>query len=202
LLDIDLNGIVDLTRRVGARMIERGRGGKIHMIGSFVVQIGVTNVSVYAATRDPRGSDEGLGAGRAEQDIQAKCIIPGLILTDLNRAMWESEDLRGWVRTAQADPRLGSPEEIAPPAVFLTGHASDYITGQLIAVDGAKRPLRRGLSEAIQQRGRRDHDHSRRSDPDHGRLGIHRLYLARLLLDEGGTRSTSTLGRRLGRSKR
>jgi short-subunit dehydrogenase len=53
LLDIDLNGIVDLTRRVGARMIERGRGGKIHMIGSFVVQIGVTNVSVYAATKGP-----------------------------------------------------------------------------------------------------------------------------------------------------
>jgi NAD(P)-dependent dehydrogenase (short-subunit alcohol dehydrogenase family) len=44
--------------------------------------------------------------------------------------------LQGWLKGAQANPRLGTPEDIAPLAVFLAGPGSDYVTGQTIHVDG------------------------------------------------------------------
>jgi len=58
------------------------------------------------------------------------------IITDLNRKMWESGPMREWVKTAQANPQLGTPDDVAPLAVFLAGRGSDYITGQIMAVDG------------------------------------------------------------------
>jgi len=50
--------------------------------------------------------------------------------------MWESEQMREWLRGSQANPRLGTPDDVAPLAVFLSGRGSDYITGQVIPVDG------------------------------------------------------------------
>ncbi len=64
------------------------------------------------------------------------CIAPGFIVTDLNRQMWQAEQMKQWLGGAQANSRLGTPEDVAPLAVFLSSRASDYITGQVIAVDG------------------------------------------------------------------
>jgi len=44
--------------------------------------------------------------------------------------------MREWLKGTQANPRLGAPDDIAPLAVFLAGRGADYITGQIIAVDG------------------------------------------------------------------
>jgi NAD(P)-dependent dehydrogenase (short-subunit alcohol dehydrogenase family) len=44
--------------------------------------------------------------------------------------------MNDWLQGVQASPRLGTPEDIAPLAVLLSGRGSDYITGQFIAVDG------------------------------------------------------------------
>jgi NAD(P)-dependent dehydrogenase (short-subunit alcohol dehydrogenase family) len=64
------------------------------------------------------------------------CIAPGFILTDLNRKMWEPPEMLEWLQGAEANPHPGTPEDVAPLAVFLSSPGSDYITGQLIAVDG------------------------------------------------------------------
>ena len=69
-------------------------------------------------------------------NIQVNCIAPGFILTDLNRDMWKSAEMAQWLAGVQANPKMGYPEDIAPLAVFLSGKGSDYITGQIIAVDG------------------------------------------------------------------
>jgi NAD(P)-dependent dehydrogenase (short-subunit alcohol dehydrogenase family) len=41
-----------------------------------------------------------------------------------------------WLKGVQANPQMGTPEDVAPLAVFLASRGSDYITGQVIAVDG------------------------------------------------------------------
>jgi NAD(P)-dependent dehydrogenase (short-subunit alcohol dehydrogenase family) len=138
----NLHGIVELTQQIGARMIERGAGGKIVMIGSLMSLLGLPYLSIYAMTKGAIGQlTKALAAEWGSHDIQVNCIAPGFILTDLNRAMWESESaesakMREWLKGAQANPRLGTPDDIAPLAVFLSGRGADYITGQIIAVDG------------------------------------------------------------------
>ena len=137
IMQTNLHGIVHLTRTVGARMVERGRGGKIVHIGSLMSVLGLPYLSVYAMTKSAlAGLTRVLAAEWAHADIQVNCIAPGFILTDLNREMWQPEYMKEWLNSVQSNPRLGTPDDIAGLAVFLASPASDYITGQVIASDG------------------------------------------------------------------
>lgn len=137
LLATNLHGLVELTRRIGRRMIEQGTGGKVINIGSLMSVRGLPYLSVYAITKSGlAGLTRVLAAEWAPYNIQVNCIAPGMILTDLNREVWQRPGMREWLRGVQANPRLGKPEDVAAVAVFLAGPASDYITGQVIAVDG------------------------------------------------------------------
>jgi gluconate 5-dehydrogenase len=137
IMQTNLHGIVRLTRGIGAKMVERGRGGKIVNIGSLMSILGLPYLAVYAMTKSALwGLTRVLAAEWAKHDIQVNCIAPGFIITDLNRKMWEPDYMREWLKGAQADPRAGSPEDVAPLAVFLSSPGSRYINGQCIAVDG------------------------------------------------------------------
>ena len=133
----NLHGLVALTQKVGAKMIQRGKGGKVINIGSLTTLLAYPYVSVYAMTKGALGQlTRALAAEWARYDIQVNCIAPGFILTDLVRDLMLREDMLAWLRANQANPRLGTPEDVAPLAVFLAGRGSDYITGQIIPVDG------------------------------------------------------------------
>ena len=136
-LQTNLHGIVELTQKIGARMIARGEGGTVIMIGSLMSLLGLPYLSVYAMSKGALGQlTKVLAAEWGRHDIQVNCIAPGFILTDLNRRMWEPGRMREWLKGAQANPRMGTPEDVAPLAVFLAGRGADYITGQVIPVDG------------------------------------------------------------------
>lgn len=136
-LETNLHGIVRLTQLVGKGMIERGKGGKIISIGSLLTLSGLPYMSVYSITKGAIGQlTKSLAAEWGPYNIQVNCIAPGFILTDFNREMWRTDEMRAWVKGAMASDRFGTPEDVAPLAVFLAAPASDYITGQVIAVDG------------------------------------------------------------------
>jgi len=137
LLQTNLTGLAAVTQKVGGRMKERGTGGKIVFIGSLMSLLGLPYLSVYAMTKSAlAGLTRALAAEWGRHNIQVNCIAPGFILTDLNRQMWQSAALKNWLAGAQANPRMGTPEDIAPMAAFLCGPGADYITGQVIAIDG------------------------------------------------------------------
>lgn len=136
-MQTNLHGIVELTQQVGAKMVARGAGGKIVMIGSLMSLLGLPYLTVYAMTKSAiAGLTRTLAAEWGKNGIQVNCIAPGFILTDLNRAMWQAPVMKQWLEGAQPNPQMGTPEDISPLAVFLSGPGSNYITGQVIAVDG------------------------------------------------------------------
>lgn len=137
LMQTNLHGLVRLTQQIGKSMIDRGRGGKIVHIGSLMSVVGLPYLSVYAMTKSAlAGLTRTTAAEWAPHDIQVNCIAPGFILTDLNRAMWQPDEMKTWLAGVQSNPRLGRPDDIAGLAAFLSSPAADYITGQVIASDG------------------------------------------------------------------
>jgi NAD(P)-dependent dehydrogenase (short-subunit alcohol dehydrogenase family) len=139
IMQTNLHGIVTLTQKVGAKMVARGKGGKIVNIGSYSSQRGMPYITIYAMTKSALdGLTRTLAAEWGRHNIQVNCIAPGFILTDLNRKMWEDETMYAWLRGGQANPRMGGPDDVAGTAVFLASPASDFITGQVIAVDGGR----------------------------------------------------------------
>lgn len=144
IMTTNLHGVAHLTREVGRRMIQRfevgeAPGGKIVLIGSLTSMLGLPYLSIYAMTKSAlAGLARTLAVEWAPHNIQVNCIGPGFIETDLTRAVWHDEKMLGWLRGSQSNPRMGTPEQVAPLAVFLSGAGADYITGQLIMVDGGQ----------------------------------------------------------------
>ncbi len=137
IMQTNLHGIVRLTRGIGQKMIERGKGGKVVNIGSLMSILGLPYLAVYAMTKSALwGLTRVLAAEWGRHNIQVNCIAPGFIITDLNRAMWQAGEMLDWLRGSQANPNPGTPEDCAPLAVFLSSEGANYITGQCIAVDG------------------------------------------------------------------
>jgi gluconate 5-dehydrogenase len=137
IMQTNLHGLVELTQKVGAKMIARGEGGKIVTIGSLASLIGLPFMAVYTITKGGIGLwTKALAAEWGRYNIQVNCIAPGFILTDLNREIFEQQHMQKWLFEGQAMQRIGKPEDLSPLAVFLGGRGSDYITGQTIAVDG------------------------------------------------------------------
>jgi 2-dehydro-3-deoxy-D-gluconate 5-dehydrogenase len=112
--------------------------GKIITVGSLATFQGVSpGMSAYCASKGGVGQlTKQLAIELAPDNIQANCIAPGFILTDLNRNFLGVEPRKSWIESRTPAGHFGSPEDIAGTAVFLAAPASDYVSGQVIAVDG------------------------------------------------------------------
>ncbi|MBM3263514.1 MAG: glucose 1-dehydrogenase [candidate division Zixibacteria bacterium] len=134
-VDTNLKGPFFLTQRVGREMI-RQQYGKIVHIASLASITGLPNIPAYTAAKGGIGAlTYQLAIQWAKHNINVNSICPGYILTALTTGIHESE--RGeYIRNRVAMGRWGAPKDIAGTAVFLASAASDYLTGQLIVVDG------------------------------------------------------------------
>jgi 2-dehydro-3-deoxy-D-gluconate 5-dehydrogenase len=112
--------------------------GKIITVGSLATFQGVSpGMSAYCASKGGVGQlTKQLAIELAPDNVQANCIAPGFILTDLNRNFLYVEPRKSWIESRTPAGKFGAPEDVAGTAVFLAGPASDYVTGQVIAVDG------------------------------------------------------------------
>jgi gluconate 5-dehydrogenase len=72
----------------------------------------------------------------AKYNINVNTIGPGFITTDLTAKLQADEDFNRWVLSKTPFERWGQPGDIVGTAVFLASSASDFVTGQILYVDG------------------------------------------------------------------
>jgi 2-dehydro-3-deoxy-D-gluconate 5-dehydrogenase len=113
-------------------------GGKIINIGSMMSIFGVSFSPAYAATKGGIVQfTRSCAVAWAPDNIQANAVLPGWIDTDLTRrARKEVDGLHDRVLARTPAARWGAAADFAGIAVFLASHASDFVTGTAIPVDG------------------------------------------------------------------
>ncbi len=135
-MDINFKGSYFMSQEVGKRMIARGQGGKIVNIASIVTAFGLPKITVYTGSKGALGQfTKGLAVEWAPHNIQVNALAPGFIATDLNTHLW-TEEFTNWILTRTPAGRVGRPEDMVGTAIFLASSAADFVTGQVIYVDG------------------------------------------------------------------
>ena len=136
-VETNLMGTFRCTQAVGRVMIQRGQGGKIINISSSAGLRGRSLEVPYSASKGAVNMlTMSLAVEWARYGINVNAVCPGYFETPLNREALTNHELRSVIERRIPLKRLGRPADLAPTIVYLAAPASDYVTGQVIAVDG------------------------------------------------------------------
>jgi 3-oxoacyl-[acyl-carrier protein] reductase len=133
-VDLNLKGTLHMSRLVSRRMLAR-RSGNIVNISSIVGRSGYRGLAVYSATKAAQeGMTRALARELGSRGIRVNAIAPGYLRTEMSHGLDEAQ-LQQIVRRTPAG-RLGEPDDVARACQFLTDPRNDYVTGQVLVVDG------------------------------------------------------------------
>ncbi|HLB36302.1 MAG TPA: 3-oxoacyl-[acyl-carrier-protein] reductase [Gemmatimonadales bacterium] len=133
-LDTNLKGAFNTMRLVGRTMIKR-RWGRIINITSVIGLTGNRGQANYAASKAGLiGLTKAVARELASRNVLVNAVAPGFIDTDLTRGL--PDPARKVLTDQIAVGRLGTPGDVAGVVLFLASDLADYITGQVLVVDG------------------------------------------------------------------
>lgn len=133
-MDTNLKGVFNFTKAVVKHMISQ-RSGKIINISSVVGITGNAGQANYAASKAGIiGFTKSVAKELASRNIQVNAVAPGYVETDMTAKLSEEQKKR--LMELIPMKRVAKPEEIAGVVKFLASSDADYITGQVIVVDG------------------------------------------------------------------
>ncbi len=133
-LDTNLKGAFLLTKAF-TRVFVKQRSGRIINVSSVIGLIGNAGQCNYAASKAALiGFTKSVARELASRHITVNALAPGFIETDMTAAI--SPELRAQILSTVPMKKFGQPEDIANAALFLAGPGAQYITGQVLTVDG------------------------------------------------------------------
>ena len=135
-IDINLKGTWTVCR-AAVPIMKQQEYGRIVIVSSTAGQRGEANVSNYAASKGGQISfTKSLAAELAPFGINVNCVAPGWVETDMNDGVFaDSSRLESILQTIPLR-KIGKPDELAAPIVFLCSDWASYITGEVLNVNG------------------------------------------------------------------
>ena len=133
-IDINLKGSFNFLQAAGSVMMKQRHGAIINMASISGVMGNPGQVNYSASKAGVIGMTKAAAKELGRRHIRVNAIAPGFIETDMTAAL--TDDQKEAAAKNIGLGRLGQPEDIANCAVFLASDMSEYITGQVIGVDG------------------------------------------------------------------
>ncbi len=135
-IDINLTGAFLTSQRVVLGMIAR-KSGKIINICSLSSEIGRPTIGPYTASKGGlKMLTKAMAVEWGKHNIQVNGIGPGYFITEMTRVLAKNSQFDNWIRSRTPAGRWGNPSELVGTAIFLASHASSFVNGQIIYVDG------------------------------------------------------------------
>ena len=133
-LDVNLKGTFNTTKSISPIMIKQ-KHGKIINISSVVGIVGNAGQCNYAASKaGVIGFSKSVARELASRNINVNVVAPGYIDTDMTKSL--PDKVKDEILKSIPMKKIGDPTEVANLVLFLSSSLSDYITGQVINVDG------------------------------------------------------------------
>lgn len=136
-LDTNLKGQFLCSQQAAKLMGQGGRIINIASIASGGVGVGFSRISHYTASKGGVVAlTENMALDLAAKGINVNAIAPGVIETDMTKALLADEKVKAGLLMRVPKGRVGKPEDIGAAAAFLASDEADYITGTVLYVDG------------------------------------------------------------------
>lgn len=131
-IDTNLSTAFYCSRAVAKHMADRGEGKIINVSSGFGLRGGRDNYMYTTAKGGVLQLTRTLAMSLGRYGVTSTCIVPGFIPTEGTSTLRETQPSGKFIPVG----RVGQPHEIGPIAVFLASAASDYMNGEIFAVDG------------------------------------------------------------------
>ena len=134
---INLDSVFGLVKYGVAQMKKQGRGGNVVLVSSTAGQRGEAFHVDYAATKGAVISMvKGLSTELARDGIRVNCVAPGWVNTEMAAPALNDPATRERAMKLIPLGRVGTPEEVAAPILFLCTEHAGFITGEIFNVNG------------------------------------------------------------------
>jgi len=134
---VNLHGAFYMTQAAAGQMVRQGQGGAIVAVSSISALVGGEMQTHYTPTKAGVHSlmqSTAIALGR--HGIRCNSVLPGTIQTEINKDDLADAEKRARMEARVPLGRLGEPEDLAGPIVFLASDMARYVTGAALLVDG------------------------------------------------------------------
>lgn len=134
---VNLHGAYFMVQAAARQMVAQGRGGAIIAVSSISALVGGEYQTHYTPTKAGVHSlmqSTAIALGR--HGIRCNSVLPGTILTDINKDDLADSAKRERMAARVPLGRLGEPEDLVGPVIFLASNMARYVTGAALLVDG------------------------------------------------------------------
>lgn len=134
---VNLHGAYYMVQAAARQMVEQGEGGAIIAVSSISALVGGEYQTHYTPTKAGVHSlMQSAAIALGKHGIRCNSVLPGTILTEINKDDLADDAKRAYMESRTPLGRLGQPDDLVGPIVFLASDMADYVTGAALLVDG------------------------------------------------------------------